>query len=208
MDTNPGTSINMQKKDFRAKALRARNELTPENRREKSRLIIERLYGMPALKYFRSWFVYVSFKTEVETHGLIHRLLSAGKHVSVPIIDSAANTMTASHITDFEHDLAPGSMGILEPKPGCLEPVAGGGIDIVIAPGAAFAPDGYRVGYGGGYYDRFLSACAAPAVGLAYDVQIFDRVPHDAAHDIPLACIITESRLIDCRGMRPELIPA
>jgi 5-formyltetrahydrofolate cyclo-ligase len=69
---------------------------------------------------------------------------------------------------------------------------------VVIAPGAAFATDGFRIGYGGGYYDRFLKNCPAVTIGLAFDMQVVDRVPHDVQRDVPLDYIVTEKRLIHC----------
>ena len=202
MDKHPDTTVCQQKKDLRASALRARAELTVDQRNEKSRLIIDRLYGMQDVMDIQSWFVYVSFNSEVETHGLIRSLLAAGKKVAVPSVDRSSKSMTASLIADFVQDLAPGSLGIPEPKPGRLRPVASGSIDVVIVPGAAFATDGSRIGYGGGYYDRFLKSWPVVSIGLAYDMQIFDWVPHDTARDIPLEYIVTESRLINCKGRR------
>jgi 5-formyltetrahydrofolate cyclo-ligase len=203
MDTKHTASIDEQKKIFRARVLRERSKLAAEQRREKSERIVERLFLNDAVMNFQSWFVYVSFKSEVETQGLIRRLLAAGKMVSVPVIDVISNSMTASLIADLDLDLAPGCMGILEPKADRLHPVACGGIDIVLAPGAAFASDGCRIGYGGGYYDRFLKSCRAVTIGLAYDMQIFDWIPHDTEVDMPLDHLVTESRFINCNSRRP-----
>jgi 5-formyltetrahydrofolate cyclo-ligase len=69
-------------------------------------------------------------------------------------------------------------------------------IDVVIVPGAAFSEDGYRIGYGGGYYDRFLKDCRAPAVGFAFAMQVFEHVPHDSERDMPVEYIVTENRVI------------
>lgn len=196
-------SVEAEKKLLRAKALRSRDELLAAERCEKSLRIIDRLFALPGIRDLQCWFVYVSFKSEVETHGLIRRLLAEGKKVAVPCIDRAKNIIAPSRIGDFDLDLAPGSLGIREPKPGRLEPVASGDIDIVIAPGAAFAADGSRIGYGGGYYDRFFKSCEAVSIGLAYDMQVFDRIACDALRDMPLSYIVTESRLIRCTASGP-----
>ena len=194
---DPSTaSLLEQKKEFRRAALSARDLLSAPQRSEKSSLITERLCMMSAVKDACSWFVYVSFRSEVETHRLIQRLLAAGKRVSVPCIDRASNTMSASLVTSMEHDLAPGYCGVLEPAAGRQQPVNPSTIDVVIAPGAAFAADGLRIGYGGGYYDRYLKKCPALSIGLAFDVQIVDLVPHDEQWDQPLDYVITETRLI------------
>ncbi len=158
---------------------------------------MERLYWHAG--FFRRQvrlFVYVSFASEVETHSLIRMLLEEGKHVSVPCIDRPSKIMAASRIKSMEHDLAPGCFGILEPVQGCLHPVEANTIDVVIVPGAAFATDGFRIGYGGGYYDRFLKNCPAVTIGIAFDMQVVEQVPHDARWDVPLDYIITECRII------------
>jgi 5-formyltetrahydrofolate cyclo-ligase len=184
------------KKNFRAAALRARDALSEQQRNLKSSLILERLSGMGVFKEAVSFFVYVSFASEVETHGLIRILLDVGKHVSVPCIDRSSKIMTASVIKSMEHDLRPGCFGILEPAPGCLNQVESRLIDVVIVPGAAFTTDGFRIGYGGGYYDRFLKSCPAVSVGIAFDMQVVDKIPFDVQWDVPLDYVVTESRII------------
>ena len=174
-----------QKKAFRSAALSARDLLSVEQRRQKSSLITGRLCMMRAVKDACSLFVYVSFRSEVETSSLIELLLAEGKRVSVPFIDPSTKTMSASLVTSMAHDLVPGSLGILEPAAGRLHPVASSTLDVVIAPGAAFATDGFRIGYGGGYYDRFLKKCPALTIGLAFDMQVVDRVPVP-----PVACSV------------------
>jgi 5-formyltetrahydrofolate cyclo-ligase len=192
------TALLAEKKIFRRAALRARDALSEQQRRQKSSLIMERMYRLPLVKDACSWFVYVSFSSEVETHSLLSTLLADGKHVSVPCVDRSSHMMSASRLTSIEHDLAPGGFGILEPAVGCLRPVESSTIDVVIVPGSAFSVDGFRLGYGGGYYDRFLKNCPAVTIGLAFDMQVVGRVPHDQQHDVPLDYIVTEKRLIDC----------
>ena len=190
-----------QKKAFRSAALSARDLLSVEQRRQKSSLITGRLCMMSAVRDASSLFVYVSFRSEVETHSLIELLLAEGKRVSVPIVDPSTKTMSASLVTSLVHDLVPGSYGILEPAQGCLHPVESSTIDVAIVPGAAFAADGFRIGYGGGYYDGFLKKCRAVTIGLAFDMQVVDLVPQDGQWDEPLDYVVTETRLIDCRNL-------
>ena len=184
------------KKNFRTAALRARDALSQQQRKLKSSLIQDRVYSMPVVQAVSSFFIYVSFASEVETHSLIRLLLGEGKHVSVPLVDRASKHMTASLIKSIEHDLAPGCFGILEPAPGCLCPVKAKTIDVVIVPGVAFTTDGFRIGYGGGYYDRFLKNCPAVTIGIAFDMQVVEQIPYDARWDVPLDYVVTESRII------------
>jgi 5-formyltetrahydrofolate cyclo-ligase len=184
------------KKQVRTATLQARDALAEADRREKSDRILNRLSAMPVARDARSWFIYVSFASEVETRGLIRRLLAEGKNVCVPLVDRSSKVMMPSRITSFEHDLAPGCFGIPEPVPGHRHPVKNSEIDIVIVPGAAFSEDGFRIGYGGGYYDRFLKNCPAVTIGIAFDMQVVEQVPHDAERDMPVKYIVTENRVI------------
>jgi 5-formyltetrahydrofolate cyclo-ligase len=192
----------MLKTQFRAAALHARDALEKVKRREKSRFILERLCGMSLVQSASVFFVYVSFSSEVETHGLIRKLLDEGKRVCVPCVDRESKQMRASLITSMAHDLAPGCFGILEPAPGCLHPVEVETIDIVIVPGAAFTADGFRIGYGGGYYDRFLKNCPAVSIGIAFDMQVVGSIPFDVRLDVPLEYVVTESRIIKPEPVR------
>ena len=117
------SSLFEQKKAFRIAALSSRDLISEEQRKQKSILITGRLCGMSAVKDACLWFVYVSFRSEVETRSLIELLLAEGKHVSVPSIDRSTKTMSASLVTSMESDLVPGSLGILEPAAGRLKPV-------------------------------------------------------------------------------------
>ena len=194
--------IRLLKKKFREEALSARDGLSSDLRSRKSERIMQRLLRLPVAGSLAAWFVYVSFRSEVETAPLIRHLLAEGRRVSVPCVDRASKAMTASLLLDPGRDLAPGSMGINEPVSGCYRPVPAGRIDIVIVPGAAFSGNGGRIGYGGGYYDRFLRSCCAVTIGLAFDLQVFDTLPQDPARDVPLDIIVTESRTMDCAALR------
>ena len=136
--------------------------------------------------------VYVSFRSEVETAGLIDELRRTHR-VAAPRV-AAAGRMHAMLLSD--QPLVRSRLGIMEPPPtaALVEPAS---IDAVLVPGLAFDAAGYRLGYGGGYYDRFLARCArALRIGLAFEAQIVDSVrPH--AHDQPLHHVVTERRVID-----------
>jgi len=188
-----------QKKDLlRRKILLARDALSPKQRLHKSRSISARLLSLPDVRDAGSFFIYVSFRSEVATHELLRLLLEHGKTVSVPLTDRKNSVLIPFLITHFDHDLQSGYMGIREPKPDRCKRLAIDAIDLVITPGAVFSEDGRRIGYGGGYYDRFLAACSAKAYGLAYELQVAEEVPHAPRYDMPMNCIITEDRTICC----------
>ena len=110
--------------------------------------------------------------------------------------------MIACAKTDPARDLQPGTLGIPEPDRRSCPAVAACDIDLVIVPGLAFTVQGRRIGYGGGFYDRFLSSCPGISCALAFEEQIVKSLPFDPAHDIAVSRIITETRYIDCRTCR------
>ncbi len=153
---------------------------------EKSEAICEKAFRLPALQAARNVMLYISAKSEVNTALLIALLLKEGKSVCAPRVLSKAD-MEAAYIdgTGFKK----GSFGIWEP----LGPRAEK-IDFIVVPGVAFDDKGNRLGYGKGYYDRFLTKHPAPTLGLGYSCQIHSELPV-APHDKPLDMILTEEAL-------------
>jgi len=191
------------RKALRQRSLATRDRLSPEERGQKSRVITERLLALPEFAAAGSVFIFVSFRSEVETMPLIRQCLAMGKQVSVPLTLAGEHRLLAFAIRDPEQDLAPGYCGIPEPRPG-LPPVAPSAIEAAVVPGSVFSPDGGRLGYGGGYYDRFLQNEAPQAlrVGLAFELQLVEALPL-AEHDQPMDCLITETRLIHAGRKTP-----
>lgn len=160
----------------------------------KSRMIQDRLFALPEYGVAAVIHCYVSSKdNEVDTYGVIGRALDQGKRVVVPVADFAA--VALSHIEILSLDqLGPSRFGLVEPVDVHSKPVDISELDLVIVPGIAFDPAGHRLGYGAGFYDRFLAEAAAPKIALAYGFQVVANVPF-AAHDVPMDQIITESRV-------------
>lgn len=143
-------------------------------------------------------FAYVSFRSEVSTLELIDQLLLLGKEVSVPYTRVGENRLDAVRIKDRKKDLIPGYCDIPEPhqelrSTNTIDPET---IETILLPGSVFDLRGGRFGYGGGYYDRLLSAHPeACRIGLCFELQLVDKAPL-APHDELLDLIITESRII------------
>jgi 5-formyltetrahydrofolate cyclo-ligase len=129
---------------------------------------------------------------------MIKHALSLDKQVIVPITDMKNKRLLLSQIKDLDEDLAPGTCGILEPKPGKIRPVAYSDIDVVVAPGLAFSEQGWRIGYGGGFYDRLLRESQKKAYALSFEMQMLPEIPYVAGQDVPVNYIITEKRVIRC----------
>jgi len=188
---------------LRTQILTARNSLPPEERQRKSRAIAERLLALPEFSGAHRVFSYVSFRSEVETLPLITHCLNRGVTVSVPLTLPAEHRLLAYAITDPRRDLAPGYYGILEPAE-ALPLVNPAAIEVVVVPGSVFDVQGGRLGYGGGFYDRFLQGAAPQAlrIGLAFDLQVVAAVPLKS-HDQQLDYLITETRTIHLERKTP-----
>jgi len=195
-----------EKEETRRRYRALRQAIRPEVRREASEAIAERLLAWEIVAGARCLMTYLSFNHEVETYPLVRRLFTAGKAVAVPYIHQGAVNLIACRIGDLEHDLQTGPMGILEPKPERLHPLDPKIVDIHLIPGVAFDEMGFRIGYGKGYYDRFLllRSHRSLTVGLAFDAQVSWCLAHEF-WDIPVDFIATEKRLIDCSVARLAL---
>ena len=190
-----------QHKAFIRETMRAlRDALDPEERAAKSLLIKSNLFSLPEIMSASSLMFYVSFRSEVRTEPMIKHALSLGKQVIVPVTDMKNKRLLLSQLKDFDEDLAPGTWGILEPKPEKRRPVEYSNIDVVVAPGLAFSEKGWRIGYGGGFYDRLLRESKIKAYALAFEIQIISGdIPHNPERDVPVDYIVTEKRVIVCK---------
>lgn len=139
-------------------------------------------------------FIFLSFGSEVPTDPICARLAAGGHALAVPHID--AGELAPVEYTPGEATSA-GVWGIREPA--TLRPVDPGDIDAILAPGLGFDRDGFRIGYGGGYYDRLLKRCRPDAlrIGIGFHAQIVPAVPHDGS-DEPLHLIATELETVTC----------
>ena len=194
--------IRDKKKELRKKILALRDALPLEERQRKSKSIHSRLFSLPELTRAKTVAFFVSFRSEVLTETMIKEALALGKVVVVPITDLTHRKLTFSRVIDYAADLTPGTWDILEPKPDCVRPVAFEEIDLVITPGAVFNHIGDRIGYGGGFYDGILKSLQkkGTSVALAFELQVVEEVPVDPDHDEAVDIIITEERVIRCKG--------
>ncbi len=156
---------------------------------EKSRQICEKVCRHSAIAEAKTVFVYLSFGSEVETIELVKQLLAMGKRVGVPKCDTKHRTMVAAEITEIT-GLIPNSYGILEPTKDA--PILSKGeIDVVLVPALAFDEEGFRLGYGGGYYDKYLADYSGVVLGLAFAACVTKRLPR-GDFDRPVDAVVTE----------------
>ncbi|MEI3609329.1 5-formyltetrahydrofolate cyclo-ligase [Pseudogracilibacillus sp. SO10305] len=132
----------------------------------------------------------ISHGFEWETRNIIQFLWEKGKRVVVPKIYTADKSMQFYELRDFAHVIK-GHANILEPNPSLTTSVAKEDIDLLIVPGIVFNDAGYRIGFGGGYYDRYLMEYNKTTVSLASVQQLIKDLPIET-HDIPVQYIVTE----------------
>lgn len=183
------------KKDIRRFILEQRDKLEPDIKKELDKKIFSELIDSEAYKNASVIFVFVSFKSEVDTHEIIKQALKDSKTICVPKINTKEREMEIFKINSLG-ELKEGYYGILEPGEDCPS-VNSNDIDLVLMPGAAFDRQGGRIGYGGGFYDRFLSRMnkKVDKIALAFDFQILDRVPMDE-FDVRVDGIVTNEGYI------------
>jgi len=191
--------LNSNKKTIRETMLNKRGQLSNDEIIVKSNSIAKHLYNTTYYNNSNFIMTYINFRKEVITKGIIQNSLKKGKDIGVPITVPKSRKLIVSQLKDFEKELKLGFYNILTPKKEYIREVEPSSIDLVLVPGAGFDKRGYRIGYGGGYYDTFFTTLNKDAIkiGLAFQMQIMDKVPNED-HDIPVNFIITENGLIKC----------
>jgi len=179
-----------EKQKIRKKLLDLRNSLSAAEIFERSNQVMANILGMDDFKKAEVVAVYISFGTEVNTHGLIRSIMGK-KKVLVPVVtDKKKKELILSELRNWK-ELSSGSYGILEPKKEFVRENDGDEVDISLVPGVAFDVYGNRIGYGSGYYDRLLKKMAGIKVGVAYDFQVIDKIPNEG-HDVRVDKIATD----------------
>ena len=132
---------------------------------------------------------YIPMPGEPDVHSLLGTRVQRGSPACAPRVDWDAGTMTPARLTGLSgDDLVEGRHGVLEPRPG--EPVELASLSVVLVPGLGFDEQGYRIGRGGGFYDRFLLATDQMTIGVCFQCQMVEAVPSEP-HDIPVAAVVT-----------------
>lgn len=183
------------KRALRREVIARRDALSERDRAAASLAIADRVVALPEARQARSAMAFWSFGSEVDTAPLIERLVAGGKTLTLPRIESSDVVPVAFVPGDPTTET---SFGAMEPAGGrVLDPSE---LDLVIVPGVAFDRSGNRVGYGAGYYDRFLRRTrpGVPAVAIAFSAQVVPEVPTGGT-DRRVDAIVTEAEVIRCR---------
>lgn len=188
----------MNKTVIRKEILSIRSNLGKKEHEIKSKAIIKKLLDSKFYKDAKNIMIYISFKGEVDTHKFIKKAMDNGKNILIPVTLPENKQIKPSLINSFD-ELEIGFYNILTPKKEFIKYIDPNDIDLIIVPGLGFDRKGYRVGFGGGYYDRFLSDLKhITKISIAFDFQILDNVPKES-FDIPVDYIFTEKRIINCK---------
>jgi len=194
--------IAQKRESIRIEALLRRENFSPTERATRSRQIVRHVIEW-ILKnekngegyYFDAVMVYLSMKSEVETRELIETLFNQGRQVIAPVVGTESGQLIPRCLQDLEKDLVKHRFGMLEPNETCpiFPPDK---LQLIFVPAIAFDPNGYRLGYGKGFYDRFLPTCPnAVTIGIAFQIQLLEDT-YPQPWDIPVQHIFTEEGMV------------
>lgn len=183
----------MEKKILREKFKQIRNKYPKNLKDKKNEAILKIIENLNEYKKSKTIMTYVSFSSEVETKKLIKKMFDQKKRVVVPLIQN--KKIIPIEIKNLK-DLKKGKYGILEPTN--RKHVKTKNIDLVFVPGIVFDKTGHRIGFGGGYYDKFLKKIPLKKrIGLCFSFQLINKIPADPK-DLKVNKIITEKGVILC----------
>jgi len=182
-------SVNIQKSALRKHLLEKRDATSAELRNILSEKIHENLKKISSYTNSQNIACYFPIGSEVNTHDIMLNILKQGKNLLLPrAVDNNIQFYIVSNLEKLER----GSFEIMEPKDSCEKAKK---IDCVLIPTVGVSKLGVRLGYGHGYYDRFLSSIDAVKISLTYSKQIVKSIPSDS-HDIKIDWIVTEDENI------------
>lgn len=183
------------KKQMRSSCKEARRSMDIVQKANYDKKIQNKLLNLFMIREADIILAYVSTPIEVQTLDFIESLLNQGKKVAVPKCLNDKGDMDFFFINSLE-DLEDGFFGVKEPNPETAEKALTTEKTVCVVPAFLFDKSGYRLGYGKGYYDRFLSKFQGKTVGICYEENIRDSLMH-GKYDRPVTLIVTEKRIVD-----------
>ncbi|MBP2017172.1 5-formyltetrahydrofolate cyclo-ligase [Symbiobacterium terraclitae] len=187
--------MDVSKQQIRRRMIAARQALYPDERARRSGTAQEAVLSAPEWHQAGVVLLYIPVRGEADTALLAAAGVQQGKQLLLPRAEQGGRRLWLHRWDGTADQLAPGAFGIPEPLPDLpqAEPAA---VDLVVVPGVAFDRRGYRLGYGGGYYDRALPGMdRAVKIGLGYAFQLVDLLPAEP-HDVRLHAVATDEGLL------------
>lgn len=187
---------------IRKRVMAQREQLPADDRAARSAAITERLLQLPEYRDATAVLGYMNFGAEFASESWTAQALADGKRLALPRVNHHTNHLDLYWVEDLESQLARGLWGIREPVVERCERINSlNEVEFALLPGVAFARDGARLGYGGGFYDKLLACLGEEPrpvlVAAAFALQIVERIPLEAT-DVKVEWIITEHETIAC----------
>jgi len=184
--------IKKQKDDIREEYKQRRLEMSVEERHRRDEAICHVAEGLVSFRYAEYVLLYAATEGEIDVNAIAELALAKGKKVCFSRSDVKTHTMTY-HIVQSLDDLQVGAYGILEPPEDAplYEPEKDTGAAVCFVPGLVYDKAGYRLGYGKGFYDRYLSAFSGCTIGVVYSDYILPVVPR-GRFDVSVDILLTE----------------
>ena len=185
----------LDKNIIRQTVLKQRHAFSVKEKTPAEQRMLKFLQGWEVFRLADSIHIFISKTDEPDTALIIESAWASGKTVAVPCVVADTFELFHSQLKSFDN-LSSGSLGVLEPSHEVRIAMTPESFDLVIIPGVAFDRQGGRLGYGKGYYDRFLEQTDAFRLAIAFDFQIIEKVPTEK-HDVPMNGILTEDGIIE-----------
>ena len=175
----------LEKKKALRKIIKVRvSAISPEERRKREEFLHNNLFSLPEFLSASSVLLFANLPDEIDTFSLIDKCIAMGKKVYLPVING--DDMT---VAEFTGEYRVGRYDIKEPVTPNSSLLTPHSIDFILVPGVAFSPNGYRLGRGKGYYDKFLSKHPLYTVGVCFREQFYLDIPREP-HDVPMHKVI------------------
>ena len=187
------TEIKYHKNEERKRYLALRRDISPEKRRELDALVCKSIIDSASFRYANILLSYSPVNFEIDVTEVVREAYKRGKRVAFP--KCLAPGQMTFYFCDSLDELIPGFKGIPEPDPEKCKPYSGEPGALCLVPGLVFDRRGYRIGYGGGYYDRFLSSFEGGSMGVIYKDFVLDKVSQ-SRYDRHVGAIVCEEGII------------
>ena len=190
------SDIRPLKNELREKYRTILQKIPTEEKQKRDESITNLLIRLPSFSKCDTILLYVSVRSEISTWNLANACIQLGKQIAVPKCNGKRH-MDYYMIDSFQH-LAPGAFGIPEPIPEHSALLTNFNSSFCVVPGLVFDRFGYRLGYGGGYYDSFLAGYDGEVIGLCYSDCIYDKTLPHGRFDYRFSSVLTEKGVIVC----------